>query len=502
MTVKDARLDALPRQGLLIGGKWVTDSSGGEFEHVYAATGKVTSRVPLGGPAEIDAAVKAAREAFTAWRRTPAHIRRNAMLKLAELLMDHAEEFQSLGTLDTGTPSALTAHSAAVTADLFAYNAGWCDKIGGEVVTAYSSPSFDYALDEPYGVVGVIIPWNGPLISCGMVLGPALAAGNCVVLKPPELAPYAASRLGELFLEAGFPPGVVNVVPAGPEGGSALVRHKDVDKVHFTGSGATAQKVLTAALDTLKPVGLELGGKSANIIFEDADLDAAAQGALTAIFQLSGQGCILGTRVLVQESVHREVVERIARIAEHAPIGDPQDPDVFVGPVVNDAACQRIMGVIEDTKRSGATLVAGGERMTGEFSDGYFIQPTVFDDVDPASSLGQHEVFGPVLAITPFSDEADAVRIANATDFGLAAYIQTRDVARVHRVASDLIAGNVWVNGFTGIPSNAPFGGTKQSGYGRLGGIWGIREFSRPKNVWIGLDASVESIQHPQDTTV
>ena len=248
--------------------------------------------------------------------------------------------------MDNGTPTTLTAGAAPLTADLFAYNAGWTDKIGGEV-PACASASFDYTLDELYGVVGVIIPWNGPLISCGMILGPALAAGNCVVLKPPEIAPYSALRLGELFLEAGFPPGVVNVVPTGPAGGEALVRNPGVNKVHFTGSGATAQKVLASALRTLKPVGLELGGKSANIIFEDADLAAAAQGALTAIFQLSGQGCINGTRVLVQRSVHAQVVELIAQIATGAPVGDPQDPGVFIGPVVNATACERIMGVIE-----------------------------------------------------------------------------------------------------------------------------------------------------------
>ena len=488
MSVKDAPLEVLPEPGLLIGDRRVSDSSGGAIRHLYAATGKTTGQVTLGGAVEIDAAVAAARKAFPAWRQTPLGARRAAMVKLAELLTENTDELAVLGTLDNGTPTTLTAGAAPLTADLFAYNAGWSDKVGGEVVPAYASPSFDYTLDEPYGVVGVIIPWNGPLISCGMILGPALAAGNCIVLKPPEIAPYSALRLGELFLEAGFPPGVVNVVPAGPAGGEALVRNKDVDKVHFTGSGATAQKVLAAALHTLKPVGLELGGKSANIIFEDADLTAASQGALTGIFQLSGQGCINGTRVLVQRSVHAQVVELIAHIAAQAPIGDPQDPGVFIGPVVNAAACERIMGVIDSARQGGAQLVAGGERMSGDFADGYFIQPTVFDNVDPASSLARQEVFGPVLAIIPFDDEADAVRIANDTDFGLAAYVQTMDLKRAHRVSADLIAGNVWVNGFMGIPGTAPFGGTKQSGYGRLGGIWGIREFTRPKNVWIALD--------------
>jgi acyl-CoA reductase-like NAD-dependent aldehyde dehydrogenase len=487
MPLKAAPLEVLPATGLLIGDQRITDSSGGEAEHVYAATGKVTGRIALGGAAEIDTAVAAARAALPGWRKTPLSVRRTAMLKLAELLVSNAAELATLGTLDNGTPTTLTAGAAPLAADLFTYNAGWSDKIGGDVVSAYASPSFDYTLDEPYGVVGVIIPWNGPLIACGMILGPALAAGNCAVLKPPEIAPYSALRLGELFCEAGFPPGVVNVVPAGPTGGEALVRHKDVDKIHFTGSGATAQKVLASALLSLKPVGLELGGKSANVIFDDADLAAAAQGALTAIYQLTGQGCINGTRVLVQRSVHAQVVGLIAQFAAQAPVGDPQDPGVFIGPVISAAACERIMGVI-DTARRSADLVAGGERMSGDFADGYFIQPTVFDNVDPASSLAQQEVFGPVLAIIGFDDEADAVRIANDTDYGLAAYVQTKDLNRAHRVSADLIAGNVWVNGFQGIPPAAPFGGTKQSGYGRLGGIYGIREFTRPKNVWIALD--------------
>lgn len=487
MPVLDAPLQVLPAPGLLIGDQRVTDSSGGDFEHLYAANGKLTSRVTLGGAAEIDAAVAAAKAALPAWRKTPVHVRRTAMLRVAELLVTHTAEFAALATLDNGTPQGFAVHAAPVAADLFAYNAGWCDKIGGEVVPAYGSPSFDYALDEPFGIIGVIIPWNGPLISCGMVLGPALAAGNCIVLKPPELAPYSALRLGEIFLEAGFPPGVINVVPGGPAGGEALVRHPDVDKVHFTGSGATAQRVLSTALLTLKPVGLELGGKSANLIFEDADLAAAAQQAMSGILQLSGQGCINGTRILVQRSVYDQVLEMIAQIARSVPVGDPQSADVVVGPVVNEAAVDRIMGVIEEAQASGSRLVAGGNRVGGDCAAGYFVEPTVFAEVDPASSLGQNEVFGPVLAVTPFDDEDEAVRIANATRFGLAGYIQTNDVRRVHRVAADLVAGNVWVNGFTGIPGSAPFGGTRESGYGRLGGIWGIREFSRPKNVWIGL---------------
>lgn len=487
MPVKEAPAESRPDIGLLIGDQRVEASSGGTFEHRYAATGKRTALIPLAGPAEIDRAVAAARAAFPAWRALPVNQRRALMLRLAELIVEHSADFVATGLLDNGTPTAMLAGAAPMTADLFSYNAGWADKVGGEVVPTWGASAFDYTLDEPFGVVGVIIPWNGPLISCGMVLGPALSAGNCIVLKPPELAPYSALRLGELFLEAGFPAGVVNVVPAGPEGGEAMVRHRDVDKIHFTGSGATAQRVLASALLTLKPVGLELGGKSANLIFEDADLPVATQQALGAIMNLSGQGCINGTRVLVQRSVYDEVVELAGALAAQLPIGDPQDPGVFMGPVVSEQACTRILGMIDTAREGGARLVAGGERMGGDFADGYFVRPTVFADVAPSSSLAQNEVFGPVLALMPFKDEDDAIRIANDTNFGLAAYVQTTDVRRAHRVSSRLTAGNVWVNGFTGIPASAPFGGTKQSGYGRLGGVWGIREFSRPKNVWISL---------------
>jgi acyl-CoA reductase-like NAD-dependent aldehyde dehydrogenase len=319
-----------------------------------------------------------------------------------------------------------------------------------------------------------------------MTLAPALAAGNCVILKPPELAPFAAIRLGELFLEAGFPPGVINVVTAGPEGGDALARHPGVDKIHFTGSGATAQKVLAAAQSTLKPVALELGGKSANIIFADSDLNnAALQGVLG--MQGSGQGCINGTRVLVERSVYEDVLKLISGILSGLEVGDPLVMSTFFGPVVSEPAADRIMGVIESAKSNGTRLVCGGERLGGDLADGYFIAPTVFADVDNSTTLARDEIFGPVVAVLPFDDEDEAVVIANDSPFGLAGYIQTADLKRAHRVAAALDVGNIWVNGFLGIPTSVPFGGVKQSGWGRLGGRDGIREFTRPKNIHVAL---------------
>jgi aldehyde dehydrogenase (NAD+) len=488
MSLKEAPLELLPEPGLLIGAERFTATSGGSHEHVYAATGKPTSHFALAGPAEIDAAVAAARAALPGWRALPASERRDMMLRLSDLMERNAHQIGMITTLDNGIPIMQSERMARTAAGLFRYNAGWCDKVGGEIVPVNDN-ALDYVLDEPYGVVGVILPWNGPVTNGAMVMGPALAAGNTIVVKPPELAPYALIRTGELFAEAGFPPGVVNIVPAGPEGGEALVAHPGVDKIHFTGSGPTAKRILATALQTLKPVGLELGGKSASVIFADAeDLQIATQNALfSSLIQLSGQGCINGSRLLVERSVYDTVVQLASAMASQLPVGDPQDPATMIGPVVNEAACTRIMGMIDRARDGGATLVSGGSRMDGDYADGYYIQPTVFADVDPDSELAQVEVFGPVLAIIPFDTEDEAVRIANSTDFGLAAYVATGSVSRVHRLAAALDAGAVWANGFTGLPFAAPFGGNKQSGYGRLGGIWGIREFTRPKNVWVAL---------------
>jgi aldehyde dehydrogenase (NAD+) len=280
---------------------------------------------------------------------------------------------------------------------------------------------------------------------------------------------------------------VVNVITAGPEGGEALVRHPGVDKIHFTGSGATAKRILATALDTLKPVGLELGGKSANIVFADANLEEAAQQAISGIVNLSGQGCINGTRILVEWPTYEQLVELATTYLSGVVVGDPTDESTFFGPVISDGACRRILGVIDDAKASRARLVMGGERMGGELADGYYVAPTVFADVDNRSSLARQEVFGPVLAMMPFDTEEEAVAMGNDTPYGLAAYIQTNDLRRAHRVAAALDTGNIWVNGFMGIPGSAPFGGVKQSGYGRLGGIAGIREFTRAKNVWVAL---------------
>ncbi|MEP6867792.1 MAG: aldehyde dehydrogenase family protein [Novosphingobium sp.] len=480
-------LSQLPPPALLIGDQRLTEASGGTFRHIYAATGQPTGDIPLAGASEIDAAVSAARRAAPGWANMPRNERRDCLIRLAHVLRDHADELTRLSVIDNSIPVMTQQYGAHVASDLFLYNAGWTDKIGGEVIPTWPGNALDYTLDEPFGVVAVIIPWNGPVYALGMVLAPALAAGNAVVVKPPELAPYAAIRFGELCLAAGIPPGVVNIVPGGPEAGAALTSHRGVDKISFTGSGATAQRILTAAVPRMTPVQLELGGKSASLVFADADLDAFTPMGLMGIANNTGQGCINPTRLLVQRPIYDEVLVRLKAMSEHLAMGDPTDMATVIGPVVDERAVVRIMGMIDRAKASGARLIAGGERGTGDLAGGYYVQPTVFAEVAHDAELSQHEVFGPVLAVTPFDTEDEGIALANGTDFGLAGYIWTQNLQRAHRVAQRLIAGNVWVNGFMGVPSSAPFGGIGQSGVGRLGGIHGIREFLRPKNIWIGL---------------
>lgn len=489
MALTPAPLELLPEAGFWIGDRRVTDASGGTFQHVYAATGVATSEVPLAGAEEMDAAVRAARAALPGWRTTPADRRRTLLNAMAGLITERAERLAMLNVIDNGTPLMIAGVQSSMAADLFSYNAGWADKGGGEVHDTWPVPALDYSIEEPFGVVGVIIPWNGPMAAIGQVVAPALAAGNCVVIKPPELAPYTALMMGELFLEAGFPPGVVSVIPGGPTGGEALVGHPGIDKVHFTGSGNTAKQIVATATRTLKPVGLELGGKSAILVFEDADVPMAAAAAANAIsINLSGQGCITGTRVIAHRSVYDELVQEILDLVSDVAVGDPFDISTVMGPVVNETACSRILGVIDNAQASQqGRLVVGGTRLGAELAEGYFIAPAVFADVDPLSALAQQEIFGPVQTVIPFESEGEAIALANNTDYGLAAYVHTQNLSRAHRVAAALESGMVWVNGGFGIPSSVPFGGVKQSGWGRIGGRHGIREFTRPKNVWIAL---------------
>jgi aldehyde dehydrogenase (NAD+) len=410
------------------------------------------------------------------------------MLRFADLLREHEAAITQLSVFENGTPIRQVETFVPTATDAFTYNAGWADKVGGDVIATWPATALDYTIVEPYGVVGIIIPWNGPVPTLGMTMAPALATGNTVVLKPSRPAPFSPLVFGRLLLEAGFPPGVVNIVPGGPEAGDALVRHPGVDKVHFMGSSAVAREILAAALTNLTPVSLELGGKSANIVFADADLDAATDLAVSAIVTLSGQACIIGTRVLVEDPVYDDFVEQCKAKVERVVIGDPASPSTWMGPLISQGACERVLDFVERAKvNKEGRLVTGGYRIGADLADGYFIAPTIFADVDNASDLAQREIFGPVISLQRFSTEAEALSVANDHRYALAAYVQTNDLKRAHRMAAALEAGSVWINGFAGVPRAIPFGGNKHSGYGRLGGLAGIQEFSRPKNVWTAL---------------
>jgi aldehyde dehydrogenase (NAD+) len=477
---------ALPPGGMLIGGVWVEESTLGRAAHLNPSTGKEQGTFVLGGRAEIDQAVTAARDAVAAWRTMPVHLRRDVLLRLAQLIAAQDEEFGVIGALESGRLYA--PGSTFLASQYFSYYAGWVDKIAGSSMPG-GPGSLDYVLLQPCGVVGVIIPWNGPLTSIGMKLAPALAAGNCIVLKPPELAPYAALRFGELCQEAGLPPGVVNVVPGGIEAGEALVRHPGVAQITFTGGIGAARAVMEAAAETLTPVLLELGGKSPAIVFEDADLSRAA--TLAAVLALSvnaGQGCVLPTRLLVQDSIYDEVVERVLATARSFRLGDPLTEGTTMGPVISEAACERILSIVDRARRQAeGTLLTGGSRAGGDLADGFFVEPTVFGDVDNTTPLAQEEIFGPVLAVVRFRDEDEAVALANDSDYGLGAFLYTRDLARAHRMAAALDAGMIAVNGMSPMLPTMPFGGIKQSGFGREGGRAGLDEFLVTTNVHVSL---------------
>ena len=405
MPIREAALDVFPQPGLLIGDRLVTATTGGEYEHEYPATGKPTVLVPLAAPADIDSAVQAARAAGPEWRSWTVDRRRDVMLRFAALIRDHQEELAQLSVFENGTPIRLAETFVPTAADSFTYNAGWADKVSGDVIATWPVAALDYTVVEPYGVVGIIIPWNGPVPSLGMTMAPALAAGNTVVLKPSRAAPFSPLVAGRLFLEAGFPPGVVNIVPGGPEAGDALARHPGVDKVHFMGSSAVAREVLAAALTNLTPASLELGGKSANIIFADADLDAAADLAVSAVVLMAGQACLIGTRVLVEEAVYDDVVERCKAKVEQIVVGDPASPDTRMGPLISQGACERVLGFVERARATKeGRLVTGGYRLGGDLADGYFLAPTIFADVDSGSDLAQREIFGPLISYAALLD--------------------------------------------------------------------------------------------------
>jgi aldehyde dehydrogenase (NAD+) len=476
---------AVLESGLLIGDRWVRDSAGGTMEHIYGATGKPHKTFAIASIDEVDQAVAAARAAFETWRAWKPDARRDVLLRLSGLLAGNTSEIGAIAALESG--NIYSDFVGTYVSEWFRYYAGWADKISGESVEPYPFGGIDFTVPEPVGVVGLIVTWNGPLGFCAMGGAPALAAGCCLVIKSPELAPFSPVTFGRLCLEAGIPPGVVNVVTGGPDVGNALVSHPGVDKISFTGGTVTARKLQEACAATLKPMVMELGGKSANIIFSDADVDTAI--TLSSRFtNNAGQGCSMPTRLLVQRPVYDRVVEGVVRNASAVVAGDPFDPGVTMGPVISAGAVERILGIVDRAQETGAgRLLIGGHRIGGELADGFFIEPTLFADVDNRSEIAQNEIFGPVLCVMPFDDEDEAVALANDTTYGLAAYAHTSDMKRARRLVRSLEAGNVHINGTGPGPLSpaSPFGGVKQSGYGRQGSRLGLAEFLNIKNVYL-----------------
>jgi len=475
-------------QPLLIGGKWLDSVSGKTFPTVNPATGETICQVAEGDKADIDLAVKAARKAFEdgPWRKMNASERGRLLNRLADLIEQNKDELAALETLDNGKPLCdAQAADLPLTVKCYRYYAGWADKIHGKTIPV-EGPFFCYTRHEPVGVVGQIIPWNFPLLMQAWKWGPALATGCTVVLKPAEQTPLTALRVAALAQEAGFPDGVINVVPGyGPTAGAALSGHMDVDKVAFTGEYLTGQIIMEAAAKSnLKRVTLELGGKSPNVVFADADLDAAVEGAYFGLFFNQGQCCCAGSRLFVEEKVHDQFVEKMLKKARSRKVGDPFDPETEQGPQVSQEQFDRVMGFIDSGKKEGAKLLCGGNRVG---TKGYFIEPTVFAGVTDQMRIARDEIFGPVMNILKFKDVAEVVRRGNQTQFGLAAAVWTRDIGKAHRLANGLKAGTVWVNCYDVFDAAAPFGGYKMSGQGRELGEYALEAYTEVKTVYVNL---------------
>jgi aldehyde dehydrogenase (NAD+) len=472
----------------LIGGKWQPAKSGKTFETINPATEEVIAKVAEGDAADVDAAAKAAREAFEngPWSKMDARDRGKLINRLADLIEEELEDLAALETLDNGKPIRDSrAADLPLTIDCLRYFAGWADKLHGQTIPVRGN-YFTYTRREPVGVVGQIIPWNFPMLMVAWKWGPALAAGNTIVMKPAEQTPLTCLRMAKLAQEAGFPDGVINVIPGyGPTAGGAIVKHPEIDKVAFTGSTEVGQLIMQGAASTLKRISLELGGKSPNIVFADSDLDAAAAGAHFGLYFNQGQCCCAGSRLFVEEKVHDKFVDKLSAMNEKRRLGDPFDPATEQGPQVNKEQFDKVMGYIDAGKKEGAKCVTGGDRWGGK---GYFIEPTLFTGVTDKMKIAEEEIFGPVMSILRFKDLDEIVARANKTTYGLAAAVWTRDVAKAHYLAKKIKAGTVWVNCYDVFDAAAPFGGYKMSGLGRELGERGLDAYTEWKTVTVSLD--------------
>jgi acyl-CoA reductase-like NAD-dependent aldehyde dehydrogenase len=475
---------------LLVNGQWV-EGSGKAFDTVNPATGEVLTQVAEATAKDVDQAVASARKAFEdaagPWRKMSASERSRVLWRIADLVEKNIDELAELETLDNGKPIFESRYvDMPMVADVFRYYAGWATKIHGETVNTFNN-AFTYTLREPVGVVGAIVAWNFPLLLASWKLGPALACGNTVVLKPAEQTPLTALRFGELALEAGLPAGVLNIVTGGPDIGAALVKHPGVDKIAFTGSTSVGKEIMRNSADTLKRVTLELGGKSPNIVFADSALDSAVKGAINGIFYGKGEVCCAGSRLFVEKKVEDEFLTKLVEFSKKLKLGDPLDPKTRLGAIVSETQMKTVLGYIEAGKKEGAKVLAGGNRASVNGDHGYFVEPTIFGGVKNDMKIAQEEIFGPVLATLSFDDVEEVAEQANKNVYGLAAAVWTNDIRKAHQLSRRLKAGTVWINTYGLMDASLPFGGYKQSGFGRELGMHAIEHYTELKTVWMNL---------------
>jgi aldehyde dehydrogenase (NAD+) len=473
----------------LIAGDW-SAGQGGDLESIDPYRREPWAVISEATEADVDRAVRAAREAFRTWRRVTGYQRAKLLFAFADLLESEADELGRLETRDNGKIVRENQNQIRFAVRNFRFFAGLADKFGGETKQLDTYDTVDFTSREPRGVVVLIAPWNSPVQTLSNKLAPALAAGNVVLIKPSEHTSASTLELGRLFERVGFPPGVVSVITGGPATGAALTSHPDVDMISFTGGIEGARRIAANAAQNVVPLTLELGGKGANVIFADANLERAIPGAVSGIFAAAGQTCVAGSRLLVQDAVYDEVVAGVAERAARVRIGDPMLPETQMGPIANLEQHRHVTRMLADAVEDGSELIAGGKAPDGH-PDSWFVEPTIFGDVDRGTRLAQNEVFGPVLAVMRFSEDEEAVALANDTTYGLAAGLWTESITRAHRVARELDTGTVWINTYRTSAAQAPFGGVKRSGYGRERGVEGLMEYLRVKNTMIDLSTDV-----------